>query len=82
MTARARPSSHLPVVLSVPETASLIGAMHGTPRLMASPILAVRWTDSRQPREGADRPPRDPNNDVTGGGERRRPVTRRGAAIG
>lgn len=35
---RARTGRHLPVVLSVPETAVLLGAMHGTPALMASLI--------------------------------------------
>jgi integron integrase len=35
---RARRGSHLPVVLSVPETAALLNAMHGTARLMASLI--------------------------------------------
>ena len=33
---RARPSRHLPVVLSVPETAALMGAMRGTTWLMAA----------------------------------------------
>ena len=37
-TVRARPSRHLPVVLSVPETAALLGAMHGTTWLMAALI--------------------------------------------
>jgi len=35
-TIRARPSRHLPVVLSIPETAALLGAMRGTPWLMAA----------------------------------------------
>ncbi|MGQ0733547.1 MAG: integron integrase [Acidobacteriota bacterium] len=35
-TVRARPSRHLPVVLSVPETAALLGAMCGTTWLMAA----------------------------------------------
>ena len=38
LTARAKPGSHLPVVLSMPETAALLGAMHGTARLMAALI--------------------------------------------
>jgi integron integrase len=37
-TARAKRGSHLPVVLSVPETAALLGAMRGTTRLMATLI--------------------------------------------
>jgi integrase len=36
--ARARRGSHLPVVLTVPETAALLGAMRGTTRLMAGLI--------------------------------------------
>jgi site-specific recombinase XerD len=36
--ARASRSSHLPVVLSVPETAALLGEMRGTPWLMAALI--------------------------------------------
>jgi len=35
-TVRARSSRHLPVVLSVPETAALLGAMRGTTWLMAA----------------------------------------------
>jgi integron integrase len=35
-TVRARPSHHLPVVLSVPETAALLAAMRGTAWLMAA----------------------------------------------
>jgi integron integrase len=35
-TIRARPSRHLPVVLSIPETAALLGAMRGTTWLMAA----------------------------------------------
>jgi integron integrase len=35
---RAKRGSHLPVVLSVPETAALLGSMHGTTRLMAALI--------------------------------------------
>ncbi len=37
-TTRAKRGTHLPVVLSVPETAALLDAMHGTTRLMASLI--------------------------------------------
>ena len=37
-TTRARRGERLPVVLSVPETASLLGALRGTPRLMAALI--------------------------------------------
>jgi len=32
---RAKSGEHLPVVLSIPETVALLGAMTGTPRLMA-----------------------------------------------
>jgi hypothetical protein len=35
---RARRGAHLPVVLSMPETMALLGAMSGTPRLMATLI--------------------------------------------
>jgi len=35
---RAKPGERLPVVLSMPETAALLGAMRGTPRLMAGLI--------------------------------------------
>jgi len=35
---RAKRGEHLPVVLSIPETVALLGAMSGTPRLMASLI--------------------------------------------
>lgn len=35
---RARPGQHLPVVLSIPETVALLGAMEGTSRLMAELI--------------------------------------------
>jgi integron integrase len=35
---RAKRGEHLPVVLSMPETAALLGAMRGTPRLMAGLI--------------------------------------------
>jgi len=38
VTARAKRGEHLPVVLSVPETADLLGAMRGTSRLMAALI--------------------------------------------
>ena len=38
LTTRARRGRRLPVVLSIPETAALRGAMRGTPRLMASLI--------------------------------------------
>jgi integron integrase len=38
VTARAKRGQHLPVVLSMPETAALLGAMRGTPRLMATLI--------------------------------------------
>ena len=38
VTARAKRGSRLPVVLSVPETAALLGAMRGTSRLMAALI--------------------------------------------
>ena len=37
-TTRAKRGSHLPVVLSVPETAALLGAMRGLPWLMAAVI--------------------------------------------
>ena len=37
-TARAKRGTHLPVVLSFPETAELLGAMHGTTWLMAALI--------------------------------------------
>jgi integron integrase len=36
LTARARRGTHLPVVLSMPETAALLDAMKGTARLMAA----------------------------------------------
>lgn len=35
---RARPGQHLPVVLGIPETVALLGAMEGTSRLMAELI--------------------------------------------
>ena len=35
---RAKPGERLPVVLSMPETAALLGALRGTPRLMAALI--------------------------------------------
>ena len=38
LTARAKPGQHLPVVLSLPETAALLGAMRGTAGLMAALI--------------------------------------------
>lgn len=38
LTARAKRGTHLPVVLSVPETAALLNAMRGTARLMAALI--------------------------------------------
>jgi integron integrase len=38
LTARAKRGSHLPVVLSIPETSALLAAMRGTSRLMASLI--------------------------------------------
>ena len=38
LTTRAKRGRRLPVVLSLPETAALLGAMRGTPRLMASLI--------------------------------------------
>jgi len=38
LTARAKRGAHLPVVLSVPETAALLGAMRGTTWLMAALI--------------------------------------------
>jgi integron integrase len=38
LAARARRGAHLPVVLSLPETAALLDAMHGTARLMATLI--------------------------------------------
>jgi integrase len=38
LTARAKRGMHLPVVLSMPETAALLGAMRGTTRLMAALI--------------------------------------------
>ena len=38
LTARAKRGSHLPVVLSVPETAALLGALRGTTWLMAALI--------------------------------------------
>lgn len=38
LAARAKRGSHLPVVLSVPETAALLGALHGTTWLMAALI--------------------------------------------
>jgi len=38
LTAKAKRGSHLPVVLSVPETAALLGAMRGTHWLMAALI--------------------------------------------
>jgi integron integrase len=37
-TVRAKRGLHLPVVLSVPETATLLGAMHGTAAMMAALI--------------------------------------------
>ena len=37
-TARAKRGTHLPVVLSLPETAALLAAMHGTTWLMAALI--------------------------------------------
>lgn len=38
LAARAKRGTHLPVVLSVPETAALLGALHGTAWLMAALI--------------------------------------------
>ena len=38
LTARAKRGSHLPIVLSMPETAALLGAMRGTTWLMAALI--------------------------------------------
>jgi len=38
LTTSAKRGTHLPVVLSVPETAALLGALHGTPWLMAALI--------------------------------------------
>jgi site-specific recombinase XerD len=38
LTARAKRGSHLPVVLSIPETAALLGALRGTRWLMAALI--------------------------------------------
>ncbi len=52
LATRAKRGPHLPVVLSVPETAALLGAMRGTTWLMA----ALIYTSSRNLR----RPPRSP----------------------
>ena len=38
LAARAKRGTHLPIVLSMPETAALLDAMHGTARLMATLI--------------------------------------------
>jgi len=38
LTARAKRGAHLPVGLSLPETAALLGSMRGTPALMAALI--------------------------------------------
>jgi integrase len=40
LTARAKRGERLPVVMSIPETAALLGAMRGTPGLMAALIYA------------------------------------------
>jgi hypothetical protein len=40
--AQARRGSHLPVVLSMPETVALLGALGGTPWLMAA-LISARW---------------------------------------
>jgi integrase len=42
LAARAKRGNHLPVVLSVPETAALLDAMHGTTWLMAALIYGGR----------------------------------------
>ena len=41
VTTRAKRGRHLPVVLSVPETAALLGAMRGTTWLMAALIYGT-----------------------------------------
>ena len=53
-TVRAKRGAHLPVVLSVPETAALLGAMQGTTWLMAALIYGrgLRVSECCQPREG------------------------------
>jgi integrase len=38
LTPRAKPGQHLPVVLSIPETAALLAAMRGIPQIMAGVI--------------------------------------------
>jgi site-specific recombinase XerD len=38
LTPRAKPGQHLPVVLSIPETAALLAAMRGLPQIMAGVI--------------------------------------------
>ena len=38
LTPRAKPGQHLPVVLSIPETAALLAAMRGLPHIMAGVI--------------------------------------------
>lgn len=38
LTASAKRGTHLPIVLSVPETAALLGALHGTAWLMVALI--------------------------------------------
>jgi len=40
LTPRAKPGQHLPVVLSIPETAALLAAMRGLPHIMAGVIYA------------------------------------------
>ena len=42
-TPKAKRGLHLPVVLSVPETAALLDGMHGTARLMARLDLLWRF---------------------------------------
>jgi integrase len=53
---RAKRGEHLPVVLSMPETAALLGAMRGTPRLMAGLIYGggLRVSECWQLRIGVD----------------------------
>jgi site-specific recombinase XerD len=38
LAARAKRGTHLPIALSMPETAALLDAMRGTPQLMATLI--------------------------------------------
>ena len=54
-TAKAKRGTHLPVVLSIPETAALLEAMHGGTWLMAALIYGGGYTLSTDPRAGVVR---------------------------